>query len=176
MRLVTNNRRHSLKHLQKGQAILIVLVLFLLLAMPIIMATLNLIATSYKTNTTYKELTVSTYAAEAGIQDAMWRVLNEPMSQMQQFLDSYTPAPTESYDVFNYNYPSGWSYNLPDPSDPNNPNDTSHTVNGYSVTPNINNTWVPMLDVNVPNWIPSTGNLTPPGKAHRPTHSGTGSR
>ena len=93
------------KHREKGQILLIVLVLLMILTTTIITATLAIVGTSFKTNKVYNDNTVSLYAAEAGIQDGIWNILNQSSSDLQTFL---TPNTYSDYD-----YSTTWSYSLP---------------------------------------------------------------
>jgi hypothetical protein len=111
------------KYPEKGQALIIVLVM-LLLASVIIVATLGLIGVSRKTNNVYNNNTTSFYAAEAGIQDAVWVLQYQPSSDLQTTL-----SPNGTYNM--YDFDSTWYYPL------------TSQINTYSVSPTIKNTFVP---------------------------------
>lgn len=128
------------KHRQEGQVALIVVVLLMFLTMVIMEATLGIVGTSLKTNSVYNKNTVSLYAAEAGIQDGIWNILNKSESDLNGF---FTPN-TYSY----YDYGTTWSYSLP------------NQINNYDVDIQIKNLWVPLIDDSNPSWIPSVNNLS----------------
>jgi hypothetical protein len=138
-------QKHNTK--QSGQILIIVLALLLLTSV-IMMSSLTFLAASLKTNTTFKNNTLSRYTAESGVQDAIWNLLNKPSSDLQSYLSPNT------YDA--YNYYDTWSYSLPD------------KVNEETVTPQINNVWIPMIDSNDTAWIPSVDDIVPPNKEITP--------
>jgi Tfp pilus assembly protein PilX len=93
------NRENS----EKGQALLLVLVL-LLVGVLIITSSLNFLGTTRKTNEVYIANTTSLYAADAGINDAEWQLENAtsdvPTSSANDvtypltMINGYTPSVT----------------------------------------------------------------------------------
>ena len=91
---------------EKGQALLIVLVL-MLVGIVIITSTLIFMGTTLKTNKVYVDNTTSLYAAEAGIQDGIWNILNNTSASLAGLLStvlnnplitpSVNPDPTTPY-------------------------------------------------------------------------------
>ena len=103
---------------EKGQALVLTLLL-LLIGSLIIAPTLSLMGTGIKSGRVYQQKDDEIYAADAGVEDAMWRIRNDT-------LDDLLGAGYSPYDYFStYQYP----YNL--------------FVNGKNVTVNIANVWVP---------------------------------
>lgn len=146
-----NYFKHYQKNSQKGQALLIVLSLLLLVSL-IISATLTFVGVSIKTNQTYLNDTNALYAAESGIQDGIWQMLNQSSSDLALGLlntassQSTIQVPYSDYD-FNTD---GWTYQLAGSSNP---------INGDAVNVNVQNVWVPLVDDNNPSWIPTESNL-----------------
>jgi Tfp pilus assembly protein PilX len=147
------------KHGQKGQALVIVLVILLLVTV-IATASLGLIEESLKTNQTYANNTISTYSAEAGIQDAIAKIQNDSSNDLNKFFtnpqpvlpgndNGVTPAyiantPNPSYN--DYDYTDRWAYVLP-----NSPVPTT-LANGTTTTTSVNNQTVNVFMQNI--WIP----------------------
>ena len=153
---------------EKGQALIMVLVL-LLFASIIITSTLGLVAVSRNTNTVYKNNTTAVYAAEAGIQDAIWNLEYQPSSALETMLtptntnDNYTP----------YDYTSIWTYTMTNPV-----NNNGNQINNNSVTPTIKNTWIP-LGIPQPtlpqaNAVANDPNLTVTGHVSNVLNNGNG--
>jgi hypothetical protein len=88
------------KQSQAGQALVLVLVL-LALGSVIVTSLLGFIAVGAKTGTVYDKKNAELYAADAGIQDAVWQIRNQQIG---------TTCPTYNrYDFRNV----GWSYDIP---------------------------------------------------------------
>ena len=115
--------RRNLKTNEKGQALIIVLAL-LTLGVLIITSSLTFIGTSIKTNKVYVNNTNDLYAAEAGVQDGIYNMLNQSNSGLNTLFN------ITNYSDYDYN-PNGWSYNLP------------AQINNDSVIVKIKNIWVP---------------------------------
>jgi hypothetical protein len=118
----TRRNRQNQKSGEKGQALLLVLVLILVAAL-IITSTLAFIGASIKTNRPYIQNTNDLYAAEAGVQDGMYNILNKSDPELDNLLN------TNNFSE--YDYTDTWSYTLPNP------------VNGDNVIVKIKNIWVP---------------------------------
>jgi hypothetical protein len=156
-----NTGRH---HREKGQVLAIVLVL-MILASTILMTALTFVGASLKTNTTYSDITQATYAADTGIQDATWLILNNDLTTSNPPLTGVN-APTP-YSV--YDFDSVWYYDLRDPNDASN---TNYEINGHLISPQIKNIWIPMIDTTNTSWIPSEADPLPPdGDFTPPTES-----
>ncbi len=103
---------------QKGQALILVLLL-LAIGSLIITPTLSFMRTGTQAGRVYEQKDCEIYAADAGVEDAMWRIRYESIGDVLG--SSYTP-----YDYFSaYPYP----YNL--------------FVNGQNVSVTIRNFWLP---------------------------------
>ena len=148
------------RYREKGQALLIVLISFLLV-MTIIAGSLVFVGVSLKTNKTYDYNTISTYSAEAGIQDAIDKIQNESETDLINFFGAatlpasddsvnppYTPPP-ENPTYNPYDYGDRWAYVLPDSPIPttlsNGTTTTTATtpVNNQPVNVYVQNVWVP---------------------------------
>jgi hypothetical protein len=139
------------KHSQKGQAILIVLAVLLLLSL-VTTAALSFVEVSLKTNGAYTANTNELYAAEAGIQDGIWQMMNDTPLDLGILLSPVSPN-SDTYNNFEYyndngnpNYNKVWIYQL---TDATNANPT--LFNGYNVNIKVKNSWVPLVDYNTPN-------------------------
>jgi hypothetical protein len=113
---------------QSGQALILVLI-FLLLGSLTLIPVLSQLSTSLKTGVKYETRTKELYAADAGIEDGIWRI---KYGGLQALFGE------ESY---NYNFGSTASYDLANP------------VNGLSTNVTIENVWIPSnvtLDTLVP--------------------------
>jgi hypothetical protein len=141
------------QHAEKGQVLLIVLVL-MLVGIMFITATMGFMSTSFKTNRVYINNTISLYASEAGIQDGIWNILNQSASDLATNL----LKPINSFTPYDYNT-SGWKYQLYDPTSGN---ITPINVNTYPVDIALKNTWVPLIDDNTMGWVPTLTNPLPP--------------
>ena len=125
------------KNGEKGQVLIITVLLLLFLVSTIIMGTLVFVGASLNTNKTYDQNTISTYSAEAGVQDSIWYMENYSPAQLNGFL---IPAPaadqpsglptTNLYNQFDYN--TVWTYTS-----------SQLTVNNQTVVPLISNVWIP---------------------------------
>ena len=89
------------QHAEKGQVLLIVLVL-MLVGIMFITATMGFMSTSFKTNRVYINNTISLYASEAGIQDGIWNILNQTDTGLQSVLTPATGNPNQ-YTSYDYN-------------------------------------------------------------------------
>jgi hypothetical protein len=100
-----------------GQALLIILLLLLLgsLTLPPI---LDHIGTALKSGQVYQPRTDEKYAADAGIEDGIWRIKYDCLNVQSQ---NYSP----------YDFDAVWSYDLDGP------------VNGLTVNETIQNIWIP---------------------------------
>jgi hypothetical protein len=85
---------------EKGQAFILVLIL-LAFGIVIMTALLGFIGTGAKTGTVYDKKAAELYAADAGIQDAIWQIRNQQLT---------TTCPT--YNRYDFTSP-GWSYDIP---------------------------------------------------------------
>jgi hypothetical protein len=141
------------QHAEKGQVLLIVLVL-MLVGIMFITATMGFMSTSFKTNRVYINNTISLYASEAGIQDGIWNILNQSASDLATNL----LKPINSFTPYDYNT-SGWKYQLYDPTSGN---ITPINVNTYPVDITLKNTWVPLVDDSTVGWVPTLTNPLPP--------------
>ncbi len=103
---------------ESGQALIIVLI-FLVLGSLTLVPTLTHIGTALKTGEIYEEKTNEIYAADAGIEDAIWQIKYDG-------LESIFESPN-----YNYIFSSNASYILDDP------------VNGFSTNVTISNVWTP---------------------------------
>jgi hypothetical protein len=104
---------------EKGQALVLTLLL-LLIGSLIVAPTLSLMGTGIKSGRVYEQKDDEIYAADAGVEDAMWRIRNDTLVDLLAS-KNYTPYDYSS----TYQYP----FNL--------------FVNGKNVTVNITNVWIP---------------------------------
>lgn len=104
---------------ERGQAMITVLLLLMLgsLTLPPI---LSHIGTALKTDRTYQSKTAELYAADSGIEDAIWQIKYDRLEVMFS-------AP--EYDI--YDYSANWSYGLED------------TINNITTNVTIQNVWIP---------------------------------
>jgi len=104
---------------ERGQALITVLVLLMIgsLTLPPV---LSHISTALKTGRIYESRTDELYAADSGIEDAIWQTKYDRLEVL--FSD---PA----YDI--YDYSTVWSYSLSEP------------INGLPVDVSIENIWIP---------------------------------
>ncbi len=106
-------KRMANKSDEKGQALLLVLIL-LLVGSLIITPLLSYMSTGLKTGQVYEKKTDELYAADAGIEDALWRIQYDYLG---------------NYDV--YDYTTSWPYDL------------REKINGKDVNVTIENAWIP---------------------------------
>jgi hypothetical protein len=104
---------------EKGQALIMVLV-FMLLGSLVITPLLSFLGTALSTGRIYEDKTDALYAADAGVEDAIWQIKYDNLDSL--FTD---PA----YDE--YDFSSNWTYNL------------SEQINNEDTTINIKNIWIP---------------------------------
>jgi hypothetical protein len=109
---------------EKGQALILVLVL-LTLASLFIPALLGFIGTGTKTGQVYDKKAAELYAADAGIQDAVWQIRSKNIETFTGF---------SRYDFG----ATGWSYSIP-------------PVNSEPVNVTIRNVWIPSNITPAPN-------------------------
>lgn len=147
---------------EKGQVLLIVLVL-MLVGILFITSTMGFMSTAFKTNQVYVNNTISLYASEAGIQDGIWNILNQTDSGLQSVLTPATGNPNP-YTPYDYGL-LGWNYNLVDPQS------RATIFNTYPVNINMKNTWVPLIDNNIPTWVPTVADPPTPAHANPPSVS-----
>ena len=104
---------------EKGQALVIVLALLLIgsLTLPPVLAH---IGTSLKSGVVYESKTDELYAADSGIEDAIWQV---KFNRLEALLDD---PPYDAYDFDNT-----WSYDLSEP------------MNSHTVSVSLENVWIP---------------------------------
>jgi len=102
---------------QTGQALLIVLALFMIgsLTLPPILAH---IGTSLKSETVYKSKTNEYYAADSGVEDAIWQIKYDRLGVL-----------FANYDM--YDFTDSWNYNMDAP------------VNGLTPSVTVANIWMP---------------------------------
>jgi hypothetical protein len=112
-----------LKIRQEAGNILILALVFMLTGVIIIVPLLGLVTTSLKNATSYDTRSESLYAADAGIEDAMWQIKYD---RLKGTISDY-----DQYSYLDNDIPRVWSYDLPE------------QVNGKDVTVQIRNIWVP---------------------------------
>jgi Tfp pilus assembly protein PilX len=103
---------------QSGQALMLVLV-FLLLGSLILVPVLDQINTALKTGIKYEDKSKELYAADAGIEDGIWRIKYEGLKALY------------GEDSYNYNFTNNATY------------ETENPVNGLITNVTINNIWIP---------------------------------
>jgi hypothetical protein len=107
---------------EKGQALLNTL-LFLLIGLLILTPTLNFMGTGIKTGRVYEQKIDEIYAADAGVEDALWHIRN----------DSIEEVIGAGYDEYDYSSPYPYPYDL--------------YLNGKNVTVTMQNIWIPIPTV-----------------------------
>ena len=131
---------------EKGQTFILVSILLLLGSM-LIAPLMAHMSTGVKTSTVYEKKTAALYAADAGIEDALWQIECNP-------LENLFTAP----DYDEYDYDTTWSYNL------------DEQINEADVTVTIKNVWIPKdvtpLDGEIADGIIRTGKLIVTGSVH----------
>ncbi len=105
---------------ETGQALIIVLTLLLLGSLTL-MPVLSHVGTAVKTSRVYEDKAGELYAADAGVEDAIWQV---KYNRLEALLDD--PA---AYDT--YNFATVWLYDLSEP------------INGLTANVSIQNVWIP---------------------------------
>ena len=115
---------------EKGQALVSVLV-FLLMGSLTLPPVLSHISTSLETGMMYDVKTDELYAADSGIEDALWMIKYD-------WLDTFFSNP--DYDV--YDFDATWSYSL------------SESLNNQTANVSIENIWIPK---GVPSLSPAQG-------------------
>jgi hypothetical protein len=116
---------------EKGQALILALMLLAVGGL-IITPLLGLMSTGLFTGEAYEIKMHELYAADAGVEDALWRIKNV---ELADFLGGYDE----------YDYYSQWSYSL------------NQSVNDYSVNYTVANVWIPK---DIPAPYPETANRT----------------
>ena len=112
---------NKLRRIEKGQALILVLVL-LAVGGVMIAPLLAYMGTGVKTGMVFEEKTHELYAADAGVEDALWQI-------------KYDHVEVLFPDYDEYDYTSVWGpYNL------------SQQVNDEDVAVTIQNTWIPQVD------------------------------
>jgi Tfp pilus assembly protein PilX len=145
----TEGQKKNNKSGEKGQALLLILVL-LIVGIIIISSSFAFIGTSIKTNKVYINNTNDLYAAESGVQDGTYNVVNQSISGLNTL---FSTPPNNIYNnptYADYDYNNTWNYNL------------LQKVNNDSVSVKIKNVWVPLIDDNNPSWFPTVTQLLPP--------------
>jgi len=122
---------------EKGQALLIVLVLMLVGGLIIAPLLSHMSTGIWVGKVVYEEKMYRLYAADSGIEDALWQVKNERLTTLPGFgsYDQY------KYSAFSSSYK--WSYNLYDIHHEN--------VNDKDVTVTMENVWIPK-DISAPDY------------------------
>ncbi len=105
---------------EKGQALVMVLTLMMVggLTLPPV---LSHISTAFKAGQVYKSKTDELYAADSGIEDAIWQIKYDRLNALFN---------EPSYDA--YDYSTVWTYSLSEP------------INGLIADVTIQNVWLPM--------------------------------
>jgi len=103
---------------EKGQALLLTLLL-LLIGSLILTPALNFMGTGVKSGQVYEQKNAEIYAADAGVEDALWHIRNDFVEDLLG----------EGYDEYDYSSPYPYPYDL--------------LVNGKNVTVTIQNIWIP---------------------------------
>jgi len=121
---------------ESGQGALAIVLLLLMLGAIIITPLLVFMSTGLKSGQVYESKMQEFYAADAGVEDALWRVKNDELGDYGDF--DYTP----------------YTYDLPD------------EINAENVTVNITNVWIPTADIpDDPGSIIESGRLLVTGSA-----------
>jgi hypothetical protein len=113
---------------EKGQ-VLVLTLLLLLVGSLIVTPTLNFMGTGVKSGRVYEQKNDEIYAADSGVEDALWHVRNDLTGDVLG----------AGYDEYDFSTPYPYPYNL--------------FLNGRNVTVSIQNIWIPK-DISVPS--PST--------------------
>jgi hypothetical protein len=105
---------------EKGQALLTTL-LFFLIGLLVITPTLNFMGTGASTGRVYEQQVDRIYAADAGIEDALWHIRYDLIGEVLGV----------SYDEYDYSTPYPYPYDL--------------YLNGKDVAVTMQNTWIPTI-------------------------------
>ncbi|MBM3131908.1 MAG: hypothetical protein FJZ95_02595 [Chloroflexi bacterium] len=105
---------------EKGHLFILTL-LWIFLAALIIPPTLGHVHTTLKTERIYDEKTYAVYAADSGIEDAMWHIKEGDLATLLTVPTTYDP----------YDFETGWQYPL------------DEQINGDDVTVSVENIWIP---------------------------------
>lgn len=111
---------------QKGQVLILALI-FLFLGSLLTLSLLTFTSTGLKSGSVYEKKTDELYAADAGVQDAVWQIRYD-------YLETLFTNPVFS----NYDFTTAWTYNLSD------------NLNGKITNVTIRNLWMPK-NISVPN-------------------------
>jgi len=114
---------------ESGQGALAMVLILLMLGAIILTPLLVFMSTGLKAGQVYESKMQEFYAADAGVEDALWRIENAYPDLSVYFPD---------YDV--YDYDTNYSY-------PVAPSASDHEINNENVTVNIANVWIPDVDV-----------------------------
>jgi hypothetical protein len=105
--------------------IFILAMVFMLTGVVIIVPLLGLVTASLRNQLSYNIRSEALYAADAGIEDAMWQIKYDRIKGTISDYDPYTYVDSDNVT------PITWSYDLPD------------QVNGKDVTVTLKNIWIP---------------------------------
>jgi hypothetical protein len=115
---------------EKGQALIIVVLLMLVSAL-VITPMLNHVGSGLQSGKqVYEERAQLFYAADSGIEDGLWQVDNEELETLFTGYDKYA--------YYDYSSSNEWSYDLP------------NEVNGEDVNVSIQNIWIPQKYIDAP--------------------------
>jgi hypothetical protein len=114
---------------QRGEILLATLI-FVLLGFLVVVPLLSLMGTGLKTGRVYNQKAATLYAADAGIEDAIWQIKYDQLSGK---FSTYDP----------YDYDSTWSYSLPQENG-------KPQINNQTVNITLKNNWV-LKNISVPN-------------------------
>jgi hypothetical protein len=112
---------------EKGEILLLTLI-FVMLGFLMIVPLVSFMGTGLKTSMVYDQKADTLYAADAGIEDAIWQIKYNRLTGT--FADQ-NPA----FDPFDFNS-TGWNYDLPEVSG-------QPVINNKDVSVNIKNIWIP---------------------------------
>jgi hypothetical protein len=113
---------------EKGQALIIVVLLMLVSAL-VIAPMLSHLGTGLKSGKeVYEERMELFYAADSGIEDALWQISCETLDE--ELFGADDPIDYDPYAYYNYDDDYEWDYDLPD-------------INRNAVTVAVRNIWIP---------------------------------
>jgi len=121
--------KKMLTHLGKGesgQGALAIVIILLMLGAIILTPLLVFMSTGLKAGGVYESKVQEFYAADAGVEDALWQIKNDKLDEKFSS-PPYYPA----YNPYDYN--TNYSYPLPG------------EINNENVTVNITNVWIPLV-------------------------------